>query len=277
MSQRVDADGVGIALERHGAPDCDLFVAHANGFCKETLHPVVDAVRERVPDLRPWLIDLRGHGESDRGEPPYSMPRFGDDVLAAMGTTSSRPVAVGHSSGGAAVTIAQLASPGLFSALVLVEPIIPPPPHERIDHPFADAAERRRRSFPSREAAKERFAGGPFSTWTEDALDAYVDHGFVDVAGEWTLRCPPEVEADVYREGANHDTWGRLAEIDIPVTIVVGERSETHFGIGLEALVGRFADPSVVVIPAAGHFSPMEEPEAVAEVVVDVVASVARN
>ena len=276
MSQRVDAGAVSIAVERHGDTDCDLFAAHANGFCKETLHPLVDAVTARVPGIRPWLIDLRGHGESDRGEPPYGMPQFGDDVLAVMATTSSTPVGLGHSSGGTAVAIAQLADPTLFSALVLVEPIFLPPPHERMDHPLARIAERRRRSFPSRDAARERFASGPFFTWTDEAIDAYVDHGFEDVDGEWALRCAPEVEADVYREGANHDAWDRLGDIDIPVTIVVGERSDTHVGLGLEALIGQFSDPMLEIIPGAGHFSPMERPDAVAGVVAEVLASADR-
>ena len=219
-------------------------------------------------------MDTRGHGASDRAEPPYEFARFGADVVAVLDPLDTSPVAVGHSSGGAALAIAQLLEPGLFSALVLIEPIIFPPPFERRWNPLVDVALRRRRSFPSRTVARERFAEGPFRSWVPEALDAYVDHGFEEVGDEWALRCAAEVEADVYHEGSNHDTWDRVEGLDVPVVIVAGEHSDLHHGAYLEALVAQFTGPELVIVPGAGHLVPMEDPDAVADIIASVLTTV---
>ena len=105
------------------------------------------------------------------------------------------------------------------------------------------------------------------STWQPDALAAYVDHGFARSAAGVQITCPTAVEADVFREGSNHDTWDRVGDIGVPVTIVSGENSETHDGAFLAALSHRFANPTMIRIPDSGHFLPMERPEVVGRIV----------
>ncbi len=252
--------------------DPDVVFAHACGLCKEVWRPVVDGVSKLHSGLSWMSVDLRGHGDSPLGGPPYGLVSLARDLVETVPEGSVR-VGVGHSSGGAVIARAAIIRPGMFDHLVLIEPIIFPPPYRRVDIPLAAAAERRRATFSDRRAAYERFASGPFSTWKPEALAMYVDHGFVQTEEGWHLKCRPSVEADLFREGLNHDTWDRVAAIEAPVTIVVGEHSDTHAGPVASALAAQFRDANVVVAHSAGHFVPMERPDVVASIVADILES----
>ena len=247
-----------------GEPDV-LFI-HATGFCKEVWRPVVSSLQEQRPATGILALDLRGHGDSPRGAPPYRWDLLTDDVLFTVGEHSAL-VGVGHSCGGAVIARAAALAPDLFSSVILIEPIIFPPPFGRVNIPLARAAQRRRNRFPSREAAFERFVSGPMATWQPEALNAYVDFGFIDDGNGVAIKCAPAVEADVFREGGNHDTWDLVPDISVPVTIVSGESSETHSKPFLDALHRQFDEPTMIAVPEAGHFLPMERPEIVAALV----------
>jgi len=219
-----------------------------------------------------WLsLDLRGHGDSDLGDSPYEWNLLAGDVLGVLdGLTGT--VGVGHSCGGAALVLAEAACPGTFRHLVLIEPIIFPTPARRLYGPMSQIALKRRAVFESRDTARERFATGPFADWTEEALDAYLDGAFAETVDGFELKCSPAVEADYYAEGSNHDTWDLAGSVDIPVTIVAGERSDTHRDPYLLRLVSRFALPELIVMDDVGHLIPMEDPEGLAGIVDAVVA-----
>lgn len=248
--------------------DPEVLFVHATGFCKEVWHPVVSSLRDVRPGTETVTLDLRGHGDSPRVGPPYRWDLLTDDVLFTVREHSAL-VGVGHSCGGAVIARAAALAPNLFSALLLIEPIILPPPYRRVNIPLARAAQRRRDRFDSREAAYERFASGPMETWQPEALAAYVDYGFVDDGEGVAIKCQPAVEADVFREGSNHDTWDLVPDIAIPVTIVSGELSETHAQPFLDALSGHFDQPTMIAVPGTGHFLPMERPDVIASLVAD--------
>ena len=246
-----------------------MFV-HATGFCKELWLPVVEALASQAP-FRWTLIDQRGHGESTPHPGPFDWHNLAVDLLGLI-PADAGVVGVGHSSGGAALARAEALRPGTFSRLVLIEPIILPGPYEPRDIPLAVGAARRRRSFPSRDAAYQRFASGPFHAWDREVLRLYIDHGFTATEEGWTLRCEPAVEAEAYRQGSNVDTWDRLSEIACRVSIVVGSKSDSVLHEHLSDLQDRFPDAGRVVLEGFGHLAPMEAPAAVAATIGPVVA-----
>ncbi len=271
LGRAIAPDGLSIAVETSSwgpDPAPSVVAVHATGFCKEVLRPVVAALSSLVEAGAVTAVDQRGHGSSDRPEPPFDWWDLGGDVLAVVEQIGGAgPVAVGHSAGGAAVAMAELMSPGAFSALVLVEPIIFPPPHLRQEEgPLVDAALKRKRLFASPAAAAENFAVKPaFAGWHPAALIDYVEHGLRPSADGWVLACVPEVEAEFYRMGSAHDAWDGLDRLTLPVTLVAGERSTTHHGAYLEDLASRFGSPPVVdIVPEASHFVVMERPELIA-------------
>jgi pimeloyl-ACP methyl ester carboxylesterase len=263
-------DGLRIATLTwsHGSGGPTVLALHANGFCKEVAGPIAEELARRLPAFELVAIDLRGHGDSDEPTPPLDWWDHGRDALAVLAGATG-VIGLGHSSGGAAVVMAELLAPGTFGTLVLVEPIIFPPPYRRdAGVPLATVALKRRRTFSSPAAAADGWRGrGPFAGWDERALQAYVRGGLRERDGSWELKCRPEIEAEFFRMSTAHGAYERLAEIDVPVRLIAGEHSDTHGPALLAALSSRFPRCTVDTVPGATHFVPMEMPAVVAEAV----------
>lgn len=236
---------------------------------------MVAELRGRGVELPVIAWDSRSHGDSPIVEPPYDWWDFGRDALAVLEDDGRRPIGIGHSCGATALAMAEILKPGVFAGLVLLEPIIFPPPYRRHhDHPLAAGAEKRKESFPSRVEARENFASKEvFAHWDPRALEAYVRGGLEVRDGRYRLKCPPWAEAETYRTATTHGAWERLGEVSAPVLLLAGERSDSHRGPFLQELAARFAQAQAVVVPGAGHFLPMERPDAVALAVAHFLAN----
>jgi len=247
-----------------GGPDV-LFV-HATGFCRGVWIPVVaDAARIGVA-MSVVLMDQRGHGEST-GAGVSDWWQLGGDVARVVG--GRRPVGVGHSSGAAALVLAELLAPGTFASLVLIEPILPPPPHGRSEeHPLAQLASRRRRSFETKDAAAASYRDrGPFAGWDERALRGYLSCGLVnDTDGQVMLACDPEDEAEFYRTASSHGAYSRLDELQVRTTVVFGADSDDFEPDFFLDIADRISGAEVIEAGGTNHFMPMQEPRLVASI-----------
>lgn len=252
-----------------GEGDPALGFVHATGFCKEVWLPVIEELHRAGATLPMLAWDQRGHGDTEVGSPPFDWWDLARDALAVIGPR--RVVGVGHSSGAATLAMAAILDLSRFQTLVLVEPIIFPPPFVRpADHPLAQAARRRRSSFPALEEARDHFASRPlFTGWDPRALEGFLLGGLGRVGQSWELKCRPEIEAEIYLGAAVHGAWDRLPELDLPVLVVVGSESASHPPEVVAELVGRFPRARAVVVEGAGHMVPMEQPAALAKLVAD--------
>ncbi len=273
---RIDAtDGIELSAvewtSHLPAAGASMLAVHATGFCKETWIPMVFELRRLQWTGRGLGLDQRAHGDSGAPSPPFDWWQLGRDVLTAASELEVPVVAVGHSSGATAIVLAELVEPGSFDRVVLVEPILFPGPNARVDdHPFAEAARKRRRWFPSREAAMENYRGkGAFTGWEERALRAYVRNALRSASDGYELKCDPDLEAEFYASAATHSAWERLPEIRCPVTIVVGSESDTHLPDLVAQQLARFADVELEVVEGVGHFVPMEAPGRLAAIVAE--------
>lgn len=278
----VAADGLELSFRSWNGTDSEprLLFVHATGFCKEVWDPVIDELVERGFAPPGLAIDQRGHGDSGTPPAPYSWEALGEDVAALLAGRPGPWIGIGHSSGGAALAMAEINRPGSFVGLVLIEPIIFPGPHQRLeDGPMSAVALRRKDGFASREAAYRNFSGkGPFAGWDDRALQAYVRGGLRRFGpDDWRLKCSPESEAEFYREGNNHGTWERLDEIRCPVLVISGAESVSHPPPVVVTLAGRLRSVQSVTVPGATHFVPMEQPEAVAAQIADFAAARSRD
>jgi pimeloyl-ACP methyl ester carboxylesterase len=259
-------DGLRLATRQVGT-DPRFLLVHANGFCKETWDPFI----EELGGADFVSFDQRGHGDSETPPVPIDWWDLGRDVLSVLDAAalSTSLTGVGHSSGGAAVAIAEILRPGTFSRLVLIEPIILPPPFQRHDDsPMAVLAERRRVAFESAEAAGASYRDrAPFRSWDPRALHAYVTHGFEARAGGWALKCAPSTEAEIYRSAFAHGAWDRLDEVGCEVHLVFGSQSQAVSAPHAREMLQQFSHGHLHEIADADHLIPMECPEVLAAVV----------
>ena len=275
----VTAD-ISLYLHDLGGDGPPLLLCHATGFHGRVWEPLARVLSDR---WHCWAPDLRGHGDSP--VPPGTemhWERFADDVLAVVDELdrgAAAPLAaVGHSKGGAALLTAELHRPGTFRDLYLFEPIVFPGDLEDFgeraqraaqpDNPMAVAAERRRPTFPSPEAAYENFASKPpLMSLHPDVLRAYVDHGFADAPdGRVTLKCRPDVEASVYRMGAHLDAWHQLERISCRVTIAASGDGGTP-SLFAPMIAERIPGAQLERFEGLGHFGPLEDPSRVGEAI----------
>lgn len=251
--------------EGTGSPT--LLFAHATGFHKSVWQPTVDALRTRGVDVPAVGFDFRSHGASPKLD-VHHWDEFADDVEAVTATIGEPVVGIGHSMGGASLLGASLRSPLLFRRLILVEPIVFPSIETTVDHPLTVAASKRRRTFPNKQAALDNFASkAVFARWTEQALSEYVEGGLVPDGDEWALACEPEHEADTFRHSTSAGLFERLAEVSVPVTLVIGATTSTYPTGLIELIDERLKESETVVIPDTGHFAPMEKPGDVAAII----------
>ena len=271
-------DGVDLAVHDLGGQGPALLVSHATGFHGRCYVPMVDALADRFHAV---AFDYRGHGDTPRPDGPVVWDRYGDDAVAmgeAMVAAFGGPVAAfGHSMGGACLLMAAHRHPGLFSRLVVFEPIVFPPAGIRPpgdESPLVAGARRRRATFPSYEAAIENFSTKPpLRGFTPAALDAYVRFGFrEDADGQVHLKCRPETEAETFEGGGGHATWNLLSEIDTPVLVVAGKvepMQPSNIAAGVAELL---PNGTYLELPELDHFAPMTHPAEMAALVAGYLA-----
>lgn len=256
--------GVRVALWELGGSGRPLLLAHATGFCAHVLSPLAADLTARG-SLRCVAPDVRAHGHAET--PPGSdldWRRVADDLLACIDHLGLRDVdAFGHSMGGAALLLAEMARPGTFRSLWCYEPVVSPAdaPREGVDALMA-ATLRRRASFPSAADAIANFAAKPpMNQLGPEALRAYVEHGFRPAAdGSIELRCRVSDEARLYDEGTRHGAFERLGEVGCAVTVGYG-RAETPGPAQMAAeIVDRLPHGRAVEFSHLGHFGPLEAP-----------------
>jgi pimeloyl-ACP methyl ester carboxylesterase len=254
-----------------------LHFAHGNSYPGGTYGRLLDLLA-RDFDVR--FSDRLGHD-----------PRFPlrdnwaglvDELIAQLDAYDRPAILVGHSMGGAVSLLAARRRPDLARCVVLLDaPIVAG--WRALVWGAAKAlglgrrlspgavAERRRDTWPSRDAARAHFLAKPlFRAWAPGALDDYLDHGLAPHPDGVALRFDRGIEATLY--ATLPSTMGGILRrpFPVPVGFIAGDGSEELRRAGLDAtrrLVGdRFA-----TIPGT-HLYPMEAPDACAALVRGMVA-----
>lgn len=219
-----------------GAPT--IHFLSGNGFCGGTYWPLL---RQFLPDYGLFCNDIEGHGASDAPlsfsgiEPVLQRIR---GIIAAQRLDQASLIGLGHSFGGALTLRLAADHPGLFKAIVLLDPIVIPTPawlgvklaSALGRNPMAEGARRRRTRWSSREEAFERLHDrGIYAGWTDEALSCFLQHALrpAEDGNGVTLSCPTDLEAQIFENPIY--AWRAFRRVQCPVLFLYGQSSYSFF------------------------------------------------
>lgn len=207
-----------------------------NGFCGGVYWPML---RQLLPDYSLFTHDIEAQGDSDapaQFSGVRAVIRRIPQVMADQRVGGDSLIGMGHSFGGALTLRVAAENPGLFKALILLDPIVMPPPvfvglklMSLIGrHPLSGSTRRRRDTWPSRAAVMDSLRGrGAFKNWTDEALHCFAAYAIREVAGEFKLACPKEIEAQIFENPVY--PWPAFRKVKVPILFLRGASSYEFF------------------------------------------------
>ncbi|RKG79773.1 alpha/beta hydrolase [Corallococcus exercitus] len=267
--------GMALELDDWGGSGPLLHFACANGFPPETYRKLFArlATRYHVVSLRP-----RPLMPDQDPKALTTWEELGEDLareLKARGR--SGVLGVGHSVGGTSTLMASAANPGLFRAVVALDPVLVAGPRlwalrlmkllGRMDRTaIVRGALRRRDRWTTREEAATAYRQRKlFKDWDADCFSDYITHGLVPTdAGDFKLRFPREWEARIF-ETFPADPWKLIRANAAPTLVLRGERSDTLLPDALARAEREMQRTRVDTLPLASHLFPMESPRETAD------------
>lgn len=261
-----------------------LHLAHANGFPAGSYRSLI---KQLTPSFRVVSMEARPLWSPDDPDTLRDWRQLAGDLRAELRRRGFRGLlGVGHSLGGTLTALAAAADPELFSALVLIDPVIFTWPRswfwaitQRLGQtrrfPLVRRARGRRAYWSGRAAVRTAYRDRrAFAGWAPEAFEDYLAAGFVDAAeGGVRLRYPREWEARIF-EVCPADVWRELARIAVPVLLLRGEASDTFLRPAARRGTRRIAGARSVEVAGSSHFLPFERPDAVAREIVRFAAEV---
>lgn len=207
-------------------------------------------------DRRVIMVDLLGHGGSEKPEDGYSMAHQADTIAQALEALDVPPVvAVGQSLGGPVSTALAERHPDRVRGLVIMDSAS----HEKYgDLPLtADIARAPIIGPAIKQLAPDSMIREELSKAFAEGFD--VPDEFVDDVKDMTFTSFREGAADPYTKEQSLDD--RIAATRLPVTVIFGAEDR----IADPASANEYRDipgAKVVVMPRVGHTPQMERPAA---------------
>ena len=258
-SRTLQTPGASLHLTETGTGEPTLIFLHYWGGSATTWNAVIDQVASRAHCI---ALDQRGWGHSIATDGRYDLSAMADDVQSLITTLSLKTyILVGHSMGGKVAQIVAARHPTGLRGLVLVAPAPPTPMPVPEPQRAAMLA-----SYQSREGVLQALtvlAGSPLSDAAREKVIEDTLRGASDAKRAWT------------EQGMIEDVTAGLNTVTIPITIVIGDRDQVEHEAALRQIFGRFLPQATFrVLTGAGHLSPIESPDAVANACLDMLASV---
>ncbi|MCG2803138.1 MAG: alpha/beta hydrolase [Cellulomonas sp.] len=211
--------------------------------------------------------DLRGHGDSDTTFTSYGDPQTASDIGALIDELGGPAVVVGNSLAAGAAVILAADRPELVTGLVLIGPFV--------------------RNAASAPGMTALFHAMVAPLWVAPVWKAYLpslNAGTkpVDFADYRTkvvakLRDPAYGKAfsQTARSADHAFAERRLAEVDVPVLVIMGEKDPDFTDPAAEAAwIGEALRGTVVMVPDAGHYPQAQRPELTGPAVLGFLSSV---
>ena len=225
----LDLGALGLAVCEDGVGGRPVLLVHGFTGAKENLAPTATVLAGR--GWHAVAPDLRGHGSSDAPatEEDYSFEVMAADLVAVADALGwDRFVLLGHSFGGALAQLVALGSPHRLDGLVLAStfhgPVTAVDPELVL---LGSAVVRQAGMEGLAEAMAARRAANPRAQGAVEQLGS----GQADLRDEQLLACSPTMWlALAPRFHTQHDRLDRLATLDVPTHVIVGEHDSVMGG-----------------------------------------------
>jgi 3-oxoadipate enol-lactonase len=233
------------------------------------LHPVGTRARfwqglgaQLADRYRCLAIDLRGCGESDTPRSRFTLDDLADDVIEMLRSQELRDcVVVGCSMGGMVAQGIALKAPELLAGMVLTGTT------------YTQTAETRKIPL---QRARDCLNGMPLVI--DETLRRWFPPAFLAADGpvikrvrSWLEELDPVVFSWSWEAIAGLDYGERLRQISLPTLLVRG--TEDAAGRHMPAMAQLLSRGRFIEMPGAGHMAPMEQPDVLARLLHEFVAT----
>lgn len=261
--RRIAVNGVNLAVDVRGQGPAILFI---HGFPLD--HTIWD---HQLAHLDGWMCiapDLRGMGQSDAPDLGYSMATYADDLLALLNSLGvERVVLCGLSMGGYVAFEMIRRARSRVRGLILMD--------TRAD---ADSAEARKGRDASSALAREGGAVAIAAAMLPRMLAsaaALENPGLVDRVRRMMEATPVAgMLGAITTLRDRPDSAALLPTLtDLPSLVVVGEEDQLTPPALSQAMADLLPGCRLIVVPGAGHLTPMEQPDATTGAVAEFLAA----
>jgi pimeloyl-ACP methyl ester carboxylesterase len=243
----------------------------ANGFPPGSYRKLIELLKPRY-----HVFTLRGRCLLPSSNPMElrTWDDMADDLAHSLRARGLKGVVgVGHSMGGVATLLASVKEPGLFRAIVAMDPVLISGMRLmalqvltllglRSRIPPASLARRRRESWGSREEAAASYRKKAlFQRFDPECFQNYITHGLTEApGGGLRLTIPKAWEARIF-ETSPRAIWQRLREVTVPTLVIRGGDTDTLTPAALDRVRRTLPGVQTEELPGTTHLFPLEQPE----------------
>ena len=199
--------------------------------------------------------DLRGLGNSLPGDGQYTMESFVDDFFSILdGLDIQKVTACGLSMGGYLILRAFERAPERFEKLILCD--------------TRSEADDNKAKIARSNNIKKVLTGGS-NAFVEAFIPTCVyvpnveklGNEFTSLSIQWQQNSTPGIRGCLLAILTRTDTTSVLSEIAIPTLLICGEHDAITPADGMKKMASLIKGSELVIVPEAGHISPLENPD----------------
>lgn len=258
-------DGAELAVTIRGSGGTQIVLSHgwAGG------RRLWDAVSEKLLAAGHTVVtyDQRGHGASRLGRAPIGISRCGADLGAVLDRIDARDAVIaGHSGGGFSAMAYAVAEPNQANVRLRGLALLGTAAHDQ------DTSD-----------GEVKTMGSPVFSWAlsraplgrlmlRKTMGVHPDPDALELHRQLFAATPAKVRADYFRSSRGMDLRAGLTDITVP-TMVLSGANDTVIAAELgEAIAEAMPNASYERLPDIGHMVPIEAPDRVATVILELAA-----
>jgi len=253
---KMNINGAELYYEEHGAASETIVFAHGLLFSGRMFDDQVGALKDRY---RCVTFDFRGQGQSEVTRDGYDVDTLYEDAAELIERLDYTPCHfLGFSMGGFVGIRLAIRRPELVKSLMLIDTSADPEPEENL-------LEYRLLSLITRWIGPWAVAGRAMPIMFGQRFLS--DPARVELRKKWRRHLLAHDRIGVTRAVmgviTRQGVYDELDKIRVPALIIVGEQDVATVPEKSKRMHARIPNSRLVIIPHAGHMTPVEEPEAV--------------